>query len=323
MDCSCRRRTDRGEDLAFWAGALLVGALVVSLPAWTFAFPGGMLTMGHDIAFHMLRIEGIKDGLLAGQLPVRVNPVWFHGYGMPTGIFYPDIFLYPFAFLRMTGVSLWAAWAAFLTLANLVTAFSAWWAFSSLTRSWKIGAVAALFYLVFLYRLVDLYARAAGGEILAMAFFPGALIFSWLTLRRSPSCWVPAVLFTTCVLQSHIITSLLLLVADIAMMVVCFQRFWQEEVRRAVAKAVSFIVVLNLWFYAPLLYFHTHMDYVMKGGGTMTSFVLSDRCGRWISTWGARCSSCSSASLPFMRITAAACRSRSGCSSCFLPASSF
>ena len=136
------------KEWTVWALLLLLAALLVSIPAW---MPGHTFA-GHDLIFHLYRIEGLKDGLLAGHCPVRMNNVWFQGYGMPTGIFYPDLFLYIPALLRMVRLPLMTVWQIFLVLVNIATAFASWWAFSSYLHSKRAGAIATLFYLVFLYR---------------------------------------------------------------------------------------------------------------------------------------------------------------------------
>lgn len=46
-----------------------------------------MLSSG-DLGYHMLRMMGIKDGILAGQFPVRIAPKWQQGYGYASSIFY-------------------------------------------------------------------------------------------------------------------------------------------------------------------------------------------------------------------------------------------
>lgn len=249
----------RGNVL-FWGGVLCLAALLVSAPV----FLGPSFFAGNDALFHWNRIEGIKEGLLAGQFPVRVDAHAFGGYGMPTDIFYPDLFFYIPALLRMLGVPIFQAWESYLVLVNLVTAFASWWAFSLYARSRRTGAIAALFYLAFSYRLVDIYARAAGGEMMAMAFLPAALVSVWVLLRRDAAVWPAVVLSFTGILQSHIITGLLLIAACILMLLASFHRLHQTDVRYALGKAVCFTFLLNVWFYAPLLYVHRHMDYVMK-----------------------------------------------------------
>lgn len=248
------------KEICLWGVVLLVVALLTSWPL----FLANHIFYGFDIAFHLGRIEGLKDALLSGQFPVRVNPFHLGGYGMPTDIFYPDFFLYFPALLRIAGVSLIACWKAYFVMINLLTVFASWWAFSAYLQSVRAGAVAAMVYEVFLFRLVMIYVASAAASPLAMAFLPGALIAIWLTLRRDASYWPAAVFFSTCILLSHIVTSVFLVVATIAMLLVSWKRLRLSEIRKAIVKSAAFVFLMNIWFYGPLWYFQRHMDYEMK-----------------------------------------------------------
>ena len=61
---------------------------------------------GHDISFHLMRIEGLAEGLKMGQFPVKIQPAWYEGFGYGCSVFYGDLFLYIPACLRLLGVSL-------------------------------------------------------------------------------------------------------------------------------------------------------------------------------------------------------------------------
>lgn len=249
------------KEMVAWAMILFFTVLVISLPF----FSAHHVVCGTDLAFHLGRIEGIAEGLRAGQFPVRVNPIQLGGYGMPTGIFYPDVFLYFPALLLLVGVPLLAAWDALLVVTNLMTAFAGWWGFAQFARSWRVGAIAALFYLGGFFRLIMMYDGSNVAMALGMAFLPAALAAIWTTLRRDASCWPAAVVFSVAILLSHILTSMFLFLSAIVLLAVSLPRLCRPDVRRAVLCALGFAALLSLWFYAPFLYFHHHMDYVMKG----------------------------------------------------------
>lgn len=254
-----QQRTGKGE-LAFWGIALLAMSILVSFPF----FSAHHVLLGQDLAFHLGRIEGIAEGLRGGQLPVRINPVQLGGYGMPTEIFYPNLFLYLPALLRLAGVPLIASWDVLNIFLNLVTAFAGWWGFSVLFRSSRTGAVASLCYLVGLYRLIMMYDGAGLGVLQGMAFLPAALAAIWATLQREAACWPAAVFFTVCIFLSHILSSLFLVLAAGIMLVLSLPRFLRADVRHAVGKSCGFVALLTIWFYAPFLYFQHTMDYVIK-----------------------------------------------------------
>lgn len=249
------------RDMFFWSACLSIVAIVSSWPLLSAHYT----VIGVDMTFHLGRIEGIYEGLLSGQFPVRANPIQLGGYGMPTGIFYPDVFLYIPALLRLLGVPLFDCWIAFLVGINILAAFVGWWAFSTYTRSIQSGAVASLFYTVGFVRLAKLYLTMDIGEALAWAFLPAALVSIWVTVQRRPSYWPAAVVFSTCVFASHILTSILLVFTTLLILAGSIQRLLAKEVRWAAVKALVFIALLSLWMYVPLFYFHNTMAYLMKG----------------------------------------------------------
>ncbi len=61
---------------------------------------------GHDIEYHLLRIESLKAGIEAGLPFLRVNLLFFGGEGYASSLFYPDFLLYFPAVLRAMGLSI-------------------------------------------------------------------------------------------------------------------------------------------------------------------------------------------------------------------------
>ena len=84
------------EEIGVFAVVAAIG-LFASLP-----FLLDYITWGLDLNFHLTRIEGIKDALLAGQFPVRLQEPWYEGAGYPVSVMYGDLFLYFPAVLRLS-----------------------------------------------------------------------------------------------------------------------------------------------------------------------------------------------------------------------------
>ncbi|MFR6375426.1 MAG: hypothetical protein ACLUN5_02550 [Oscillospiraceae bacterium] len=131
---------------------------------------------GHDLLFHLNRIEGIASGLRNGQFPVRIHSSTLLGYGYAAPEFYPELFLYFPAALRNLGVSLSASVRVFEACINLATALVCYPCVRSLMRSRRAAVGASVLYTLCIYRLVNLYTRATLGESLAMIFFPIVLL---------------------------------------------------------------------------------------------------------------------------------------------------
>ena len=75
----------------------------------------------NDIDFHLCRIDGIKNALLSGQFPVRMNPSFEMGYGYADTIFYGNIFLYIPALLGLLSISLGETYLIYVGLVTLAT----------------------------------------------------------------------------------------------------------------------------------------------------------------------------------------------------------
>lgn len=149
----------------------------------------GMTGPGHDLNFHLYRIEGIKDGLLSGQFPVRLHPTHNHGYGYISSSLYPELFLYFPALLRLLGASPVAAYHIFVFSINGMTAWIMYVCAKGMARSRYAGLLASVLYTLSTWRAVNLYHRAAVGEALAMLFFPLLLYGLYLLLAGDCRKW--------------------------------------------------------------------------------------------------------------------------------------
>lgn len=216
------------------------------------------LLNGHDMYFHYGRLFNLSDSLMQGQFPVRIHSRMYRGYGYLTSIFYPEFFLYPFAVLGILGMSPIGCYKMLLICVNFATAGVSYYSFSRLLKSRRIGLIASFLYTLSMYRLINLFTRAAIGEVLATLFLPLLMLGMYQLFIGDSRKWLTAVLAFTGLLQSHMITTELS-VAFGVVFALCFFRNLKEKGRllHIVSAAVS-TVLLNLWFLIPML---DHMRY--------------------------------------------------------------
>lgn len=238
------KRIDRKK----W-GILFLLALFASIPLLR-----GYISYGHDTLFHVSRVEGIKAGLLAGQFPVRISAEQFNGYGYISSALYPELFLYFPAMLRLLNIPLTTTYCIFWFCINLLTAWTAWISFWSLTKS-RTGAYAgsALFTLL-PYRLSSIYLRGAAGEALALTFFPLILWGVYEVFFGDYRKWPVAVIGYTGVLQSHILTVSSVVLYSVIGGTCCLRALIRN--RKRILSLMALIIsvfFLNLWFLVPFL----------------------------------------------------------------------
>lgn len=247
-----RRRGTKWYTLALLCGA----ALFASLPIFT-----EDLLYGHDIYFHYTRLVQLASDLAEGQFPVRLHIHWFLDYGYQSSIFYPELFLYPFAALIAVGLSPVSAYHLLILCINLAAAGISLYAFPRLLGSRKLGVAAALLYTLSQYRLINLYTRAALGEVIASIFLPLLLLGMHDLILGDSRHWRRAVIAFTGLLQSHIITTFLSVLASGVFALLHLPRLKDEKRLPRILLAAGMTVLLNLGFLLPMV---THMGYAMR-----------------------------------------------------------
>lgn len=212
------------------------------------------LTWGHDIAFHLARIEGIARAMKYGQFPVRINPVQASGYGNASSVMYPQLFLYLPAILRLCGLSLMNCYKVLVFTINLLTAICAYLGFTGVWKDRYIGAAGCVIYMMGLYRMDNIYIRASLGEALAMAFLPLIFWGMYELLFGDYRKWPVAAIGFSFVLQSHILSAGISCLITLVVFAVCFF-FIHEKMRRIIATCIAAGITLlcNLWFILPFL----------------------------------------------------------------------
>ncbi len=130
---------------------------------------------GHDIEYHLLRIESLKEGILIGRPFMKVNTLFYGGAGYASSLFYSDLFMHIPALLRVFGVGIGKSFhiytAMIFVLCYLSTFYSVW----KMSMSKFAATIAAVLLTLCPYHMDDMLVRTACGENAAFIFLPLAL----------------------------------------------------------------------------------------------------------------------------------------------------
>ncbi|WP_455615418.1 hypothetical protein [Eisenbergiella sp.] len=217
------------------------------------------LVRGHDIRFHLMRIEGLKDGLLSGAFPVKIQPTWLNGNGYPVSILYPDLFLYIPACLRILGCSLQTVYKIYIILINGATVGFSYWSFRQMSgrRAW--GLLGSFVYTLSMYRLTNVYTRAAVGEYTAMAFMPLILCAMYKIYKEDTESkdfqhnWLLLAFALTGIIQSHIISVEMVGIFIILICIIFWKKTFDTKRLLVLIKSLMGTILLNMWFLVPFL----------------------------------------------------------------------
>jgi len=218
---------------------------------------------GHDLFFHLNRIEGIAAGLRAGQFPVSIHASTLLGYGYAAPQFYPEAFLYIPAILRNLGVSLAASVRIFEMLIHLAAASACYFSARAVMGSRRIALGATMLYMLCSYRLANMYVRATLGESLAMIFFPLLIRALYETLVRDEKQWPLLALSMTGIVLSHLLSTLFAAGMCVLLALICAKKLIRQPRRiLACAKAALVTLLCSACFLVPFI------DYMDAGINT-------------------------------------------------------
>lgn len=228
---------------------LVIFLIVALIPAF---FPG--VFYGHDIYFHLSRINGIVEGLKAGNFPVLIYPGYFSGYGYANGIFYPDIFLYIPAILNLLGLSTILSYKIFLVIITIGILVSMYFCVKKITHSNYIATIISVLYLMSSYRMTDMWIRAALGETITFVFFPLIILGLYEIIYGNEKNWRYFTIGLLGVVFSHIISIVFCLIIT---MVFCFsniKKLFKEKNRLKYLLIAGFLAIgISAFFTLPLI----------------------------------------------------------------------
>ena len=210
------------------------------------------LSVGDDMYYHWERLTGLISSLKSGQFPARMYPTMNNGYGGVAPVYYPDLFLYPLALLVMAGSSMQYAFHAYIIFVNLLTSFAMYALAKRLLKNQESALIAAMLYVLSVYRLTDLYSRSALGEVMAMAILPLVLLTLLEVIYEDKRRWPFLSIAAALLFRAHMITVLFAVVLCAGICLFSLRRIVSQKRMPYLAAAVLGALMLCMPILIPL-----------------------------------------------------------------------
>lgn len=207
------------------------------------------LLYGDDLVFHLHRITALSN--------VWESPVNFSNagrYGFMVNIFYPWLLCYPAYLLTSIFGSYLIGYSLFILGVIFLSAVSGYWMFYRINKKSMSAILFSLLYTFSTYHAVDVFLRAAVGEILAFIFIPIVFLGLWYVLNDDYEHWPTLAFGMVGLLYSHLLTTGMVATACVVFFLVYFFQMDNRNLRiLALFKSVGLFLIMGLGFLVPLI----------------------------------------------------------------------
>lgn len=163
------KRLRFNKDSIVTLAVIVIALIIACLPLTNKKLPGAYYP---DLGYHLIRIEGIKEAILAGEFPTKVYSFALNGWGYGASIFYQDYLLYLPALLRVLGVDISAAYKIMIGVYAVLIACTTYFSTKYITNSKYAASLTTISLLLSQYYLADIYNRSGVSEYFAFIFVP-------------------------------------------------------------------------------------------------------------------------------------------------------
>ena len=211
------------------------------------------ICMGHDTTFHLVRLCNLADGLASGQFPVRLGGFSYNGYGAVTSVFYPDVFLYPFALMMNLGASLQYAVNLYFIAVNAASAAAMYAAAKRIFKCDWSAVCASILYTLSIYRVSDVFTRYAFGEMTAMIFVPLFMLGLYEVVLGEKKNYRMLGVSAACIYLSHMLSTLICLLTAVGVCALFIVKIVREGRLVPIIKAAAIAGLLGAFQIVPFI----------------------------------------------------------------------
>ncbi|AKP67797.1 hypothetical protein [Companilactobacillus ginsenosidimutans] len=241
---------------------LVVITDILLLALLTYPIFLGGLVGGYDPGFHMGRIQMLASNISAGHFPNPIGYEYLDKFGYGIGFFYGNFLMYPFAMLKVLGLSTYKAYIVFIFTFVALAIFSINFATQKLFHNSWATILSAPIYLTSYYFVSIIYIRAAAGELMAFALIPWILLSTFKMVQGETKYWPVFAVAFSLLLVSHVLSFLISVVtAGLIVIMNIIPVFKNRKILFSFIKGTLLFLGLSAVFLIPFVQQYTVQPY--------------------------------------------------------------
>ena len=209
------------------------------------------IIVSDDATFHVGRVQGLANSIKTGDFLAYIHNTY---YGYASGLFYSNFFIYLPAILNVTGLDNISSLKVLYFLINIFTTLTIFFSLKSITYNNKTAIFGTILYMFTNYRIVDIFLRAALGEMLAFMVIPIVILGLYEIIYRDYKKWYIFSIGFVLLLLSHLISTILLAFFILIIILINIKKLINEKQRikyLLISGAVG--LLLGGFFFFPII----------------------------------------------------------------------
>lgn len=253
---------------------------IISIFLSAFLRQGDVYTFIVDYPFHFNRILGVAENIKQGEIFNSIDFNTMGGLGYLNPLFYNNLFLYPFALMKVVGFSHTTIISTLLFFIYFITQIVSFFSAKSYFKNTMDSLLFTFSFTLSSYHLFDIVYRGAIGELLAIAMLPIPL-FAFLNIllkNKYNNYWLLSIGLLLVFINHNITTLLLIALFIILYLLNIFKNSEAKNITITFFKSGILFTTLSLFYTIPMLLASHSQEFNV---GVNSIFNLSDTTKLW------------------------------------------
>ena len=225
----------------------------------------------HDGFLHLLRMIGTNNTFKIGEFPPIVAPYYCNGGGYAMNLFYNPLVTYVPLLIKLFTPTYAMALKVFASLCIVLSGITMYHFVLQVTKKRTIALFAAIIYLISPYKLGDVYKRYAIGEFASFIFMPLLFIGMYNLFNEEGKKHYFIAIGAIGLMLTHTVTTFYMAMFCALYVLLNIKKLKEKEVIKKLIINAIFIVLISLFFLAPMLEAKMSAEYAIFDSEIMST----------------------------------------------------